>query len=274
MLLVKKNDGSWHLCVNYQNLNQVTIKQPYPIPVIDELLDEVHRSSKFSKINLCSGYHQIRMKHQDIGKMVFPTYHGLFEFKVMTFGTCNAPATFQALMNRVFQPFVRKFMLVFFDDMLVYSKVWDEHLQHLQSILLVLRQNKLLVKLCKCEFGIRRIKYLGHILSTEGVSMDKDKIKEALVLNQPTPKSLKALRGFLGLFEYYRKFISGYCVIAEPLTTFIREGNFTWTLEGEIAFQQLKQALKQAPILSMLDFTKLFIVECDASSSGIGVVLL
>ena len=184
----------------------------------------------------------------------------------------NALATFQVAMNDIFIPYLRKFVLVFFDDILIYSKTWEEHLQHLQLVLSILQRHSFFVNLKKCSFGRSQVEYLGHVLSEQGVAVDQMKVKT--VLEWPMPKSIKGLRGFLGLTGYYRKFIKNYGKVAKPLTDLLKKGAFSWNEEAQQAFEQQRLLITEALVLALLDFSKSFAIECDASGKGIGVVLL
>nr|CAB3453399.1 unnamed protein product [Digitaria exilis] len=253
-------------CVGYRALNSIPVKDAYPIPVVDELLDELHGARFFTKLDLRSGYHQVRMRPEDVAKTAFRTHDGLYEFLVMPFGLCNAPATFQALMNDLLRPFLRRFVLVFFDDILIYSTSWTDHLRHVRVVLSVLQEHQLFVKRSKRAFGVTSISYLGHTISDTGVAMDPGKVQA--VLDWPTPRSARVVRSFLGLAGYYRKFVQDFGVITTPLTALLRKEGFSWTADAEAAFAALKTAVTTAPVLALPDFSKPFVVECDTSTHG------
>jgi len=197
VVLVGKNDGTWRLCVDYGELNKHTIRDKFPIPVVEELMDELPGAMVFSKIDLRYGYHQIRMHEEDVMKTTFKTHHGHFEFLVMPFGLSNAPATFQSLMNYTFRALLRRCVLVFFDDILVYSKTIADHIQHLTTVFNIMRQQQLFAKKSKCSFAMAKVEYLGHFISGQGVETDPAKIQA--VRDWPVPKNIKQLRSFLGL---------------------------------------------------------------------------
>lgn len=226
IVLVKKKDRSWRLCVDYRGLNKHTVKDKYPIPLLEDLLDELGGAKLFSKLDLWAGFHQLRMSHEDVYKIAFKTHNGHYEYLVMPFGLTNAPCTFQSLMNHVFQSVARKFFLVFFNNILVYSPTWEEHLHHLIEVFSILRRQQLYLKPSKCTFGATIIEYLGHFISAAGVSTDPNKVKA--IEQWPTPTTQKQLRSFLGLANYYRRFIKGYSIIAHPLTNLLNKEGFSW----------------------------------------------
>ena len=208
VLFVKKKDGSLRLCIDYRQLNRVTICNQYPLPRINELFDQLQGSRVYSKIDLRSGYHQLRVQESDVPKTAFMTRYGHYEFLVMPFGLTNASATFMDLMNRVFQPYLDRFVIIFIDDILVYSGSSEEHSEHLRIVLQTLRERQLYAKLSKCQFWLDRVAFLGHVISAEGVSVDPQKIEA--VVNWKPPKNVSEVRSFLGLARYYRKFVEGF----------------------------------------------------------------
>jgi hypothetical protein len=272
-LFVKKKDESLRLCVDYRPLNAVTIKNKYPLPRIDVLFDQLVGAKVFSKIDLRSGYHQIKIRASDIPKTAFSTRYGLYEYLVMSFNLTNAPAYFMYLMNSVFMLELDKFVVVFIDDILVYSKNDDEHTEHLHIVLQRLRDHRLYAKLSKCDFWLREIKFLGHTISLDGISVDPEKVQE--VMNWKPPTTVRQIRSFLGLTGYYRQFISDFSRIAKPMTELLKKGvEYEWSQKCEEAFHTLRHHLTTAPVLAQPDNTKSFEVYCDASGTGLGCVLM
>ncbi|GJV54107.1 putative reverse transcriptase domain-containing protein [Tanacetum coccineum] len=216
ILFVKKKDGSFRMCIDYRELNKLTVKNRYPLPRIDDLFDQLQGSQFFSKIDLRSGYHQLRVHEDDIPKTAFRTRYGHFEFTVMPFGLTNAPAVFMDLMNRVCRPYLDKFVIVFIDDILIYSKTREEHVEHLRLVLELLKKEKLYAKFSKCEFWLREVQFLGHVINGNGIHVDPSKIEA--VKNWKAPRTPTEVRSFLGLAGYYRRFIENFSKIAKSLT--------------------------------------------------------
>ncbi|WVZ84489.1 hypothetical protein U9M48_031518 [Paspalum notatum var. saurae] len=261
VLFVDKKDGTRRMCVDYRALNDVTIKNKYPLPRIDDLFDQLQGACVFSKIDLRSGYHQMKIRPSDIPKTAFITRFGLYEYTVMSFGLTNAPAYFMNLMNKVFMEYLDKFVVVFIDDILIYSKTEEEHEEHLRLVLQKLRDHKLYAKLSKCEFWLDQVPFLGHIVSKGGIMVDPSKIGG--VMDWKVPKLI------------LRRFIESFSGIAKPMTSLLEKGvPFNWTKERQAAFDELKKRLTTAPVLTLPDLTKSFTVYCDASKEGLGCVLM
>jgi len=211
------------------------------------------------------------MKEYDIHKTTFHTHQGHYEFLVMPFGLSNTPSIFQTTMNTLFQTYLRQFVIVFIDDILVYSRTLPDHLHHLELVFESLLQQQFLLKMSKCSFAQNSISYLGLIVSCQGVGPDPEKIKA--MVDWPTPTTVKQLRGFLGLTGFYRKFVQHYASIAAPRTELLRKDAFNWTPQAQIAFENLKKAMTEAPVLGLPNFEETFVVETDASGQGMGIVL-
>ncbi|KAD6796205.1 hypothetical protein E3N88_07101 [Mikania micrantha] len=251
ILFVKKKDGSFRMCIDYRELNKLTIKSRYPLPRTEDLFDQLQGATYFSKIDLRSGYHQLQIHDDDVAKTAFRTRYGHYEFLVMPFGLTNAPDVFMDLMNRVCRPYLDKFVIVFIDDILIYSRNQQEHAQHLKLILEILAREKLHAKFSKCEFWLRELQFLGHVVNENGIQVD--------------PR----------LAGYYRRFINNFSKIALPLTTLTQKNQpFIWASQQEEAFQLLKHKLCSAPILALPKGMDHFTVYCDASRQGLGCVLM
>ncbi len=274
ILFVKKKDGSMRMCVDYRMLNKITVKNRYPLPRIDDLLDRLHGAQYFSKLDLASGYHQIRIKAEDVHKTAFRTRYGHYEYLVMPFGLCNAPATFQRLMNDLFRAELDDFVLVYLDDILIFSRTEEEHRQHVARVLEILQENQLYAKMSKCEFGKQRVEFLGHVVSAEGVHVDPRKI--SAIKDWPRPRTVRDVRSFVGLASYYRRYVKGFASLAAPLTGLMSNkmrGEIPWGPAQVRSFQALKDALTSAPVLWVPEPAGDFVLHSDASDVGLGAVL-
>ena len=272
IVLVRKKDGTTRFCVDFRKVNEVTRKDAQPLPRIDDTIDTLHGAKWFSTLDLASGYWQVEVEPEDREKTAFTTPFGIFQFRVMPFGLCNAPGTFQRLMERVLAGLHWTSCLVYIDDIIIFSKTIDEHLLRLRDVLTRLRIANLKLKPIKCQLFRRSVDYLGHKISNEGVTTDSRKVE--CIVAWKTPENLKELRRFLGLASYYRRFVKGFAQIASPLHHLTQAGRrWLWTEECDRAFLRLKQELASTPILVFPDFEKKFILDVDASGEGLGAVL-
>jgi hypothetical protein len=274
VLFVHKKDGTLRMCVDYRAFNKATVKNWYPLPCIDDLFDRLSGAKIFSRIDLRSGYYQIRIAEGDEEKTACHTRYGSYKFSVMPFGLTNAPATFCTLMNDIFRKWLDDFVVVYIDDILIYNSSLEEHEEHLRQVFQRLRENKLYAKLEKCEFGVKEVDFLGHRITQEGLKMDDHKVKA--ILDWEPPKSVLALRSLLGLASYYRKFIRNFAKIAAPLTNLLKKSAITyeWEEACDETFGTLKGILVKAPVLKLPDFDKEFEIHSDASDFAIGGVLV
>ncbi|WVZ76000.1 hypothetical protein U9M48_024007 [Paspalum notatum var. saurae] len=273
LLVEKKDTDVKRMCVDYRALNKVTIKNKYPLPRIDDLFDQLQGACVFSKIDLRSGYHQLKIRPSDIPKTAFTTKYGLYEYTVMSFGLTNAPAYFMQLMNSVFMDYLDKFVVVFIDDILIYSKTEAEYEEHLRLVLQRLREHKLYAKFSKCEFWIDEVRFFGHVVSKRGIAVDPSKV--STVTNWKVPKIPKEVCGFPSLAGYYWRFIENFSKIAKPMTSLLeKDAEFRWTNAQQAAFDELKKRLTTSLVLTLPDQQKKFIVYSDASRDGLGCVLM
>jgi hypothetical protein len=273
IVFARKKDGKLRMCVDYRALNKITVKDRYPLPRIDELLDRLQGATVFSKLDLQSGYWQIRVREEDIPKTAFRTRYGHYEWRVMPFGLCNAPATFQSLMNDILRPYLDQFVVVYLDDILIFSKTLEEHVKHIDLVLTALKRSKLYAGIKKCAFGLKETEFLGHIIGSNRIKMDPKKV--AAVQDWPVPRNVHDVRAFLGLTGYYRRFIHHYAHKALPLNELTKKDvKWSWTDKHQESFEQLKTALISAPVLAIPDPTQPYEVFTDASGFAIGAVLL
>jgi Reverse transcriptase (RNA-dependent DNA polymerase)/RNase H-like domain found in reverse transcriptase/Retroviral aspartyl protease len=298
VLFVSKPDGSLRMCIDYRALNKITVKNRYPIPRIDDLLDQLNGAKVFSSLDLMSGYWQLRMDPADVPKTAFRVPQGHYQWKVLPFGLTNAPAKFQSTMNTILAPLIGKCCLVYLDDILIFSRTAEEHEQHLRQVFALLRHYKFYCKLSKCDFNKAEVKYLGHIVGADGIKVDPAKV--ATVASWPTPQNAHDIRQFLGLANYFRRFIQGFASLTAPLTALLKghtsakkgkpakappvrphpkkpatvPAPFIWTTECQEAFDSIKWSLTHAPVLAAPILGDPFTIICDASQKGIGALLL
>jgi hypothetical protein len=257
VLFVKKKDGTQQMCMDYRSLNEVTIKNKYPLPRIENLFDQMKGASVFSKIDLRSGYHQLKIWESDIPKTTFHTRYGLYECTVMSFGLTNALAYFMYLMNKVLMEYLDKFVVVFIDDILIFSKMEEEHQKNLRIVLEKIRSNQVYAKFSKCEFWLAEVTFLRHVISIGGVSVDPSKVKD--MLNWVPLTNASEIQSFLGLAGYYRRFIKDFSKIAKLMTRLLEKNtDFDWTEECQSNFEELKKRLTLAQVLILPDITKTF----------------
>ncbi|RDX95063.1 hypothetical protein CR513_22454, partial [Mucuna pruriens] len=262
VILVPKKDGTWRMCVDNQPINKIVVKYRYPIPRLDNMLDKLFGYCVFTKIDLNSGYNQIHMKENDEWKTTFKTKYGLYEWLMVSFGLTNAPNTFMRIMNRVLCSFIGKFVIIYFDDILIYNKTLDKHVEYFHVVLNVLRENKLYENLKKCSFCLEFVVFLGFVVSSKGISVDEE-------------KNANGVRSFHGLASLYKRFVKNFSSIAAPLNELVKKDVvFKWDDVHEKAFNLLKDKLTNAFVLYLPNFDKGFEIECDASGVGIGVALM
>ena len=286
ILFVEKKTGDLRMVVDYRALNKITVKNRYPLPRIDDLFDKLFGAQYFSCLDAASGFHQILLKDEDKPKTAFRTPFGHYQFRVLPFGLTNAPATFQAVMNNLFNPpkfnadgslnprhRLSEFAIVFIDDILIFSKSADEHRRHVEIVLCELRKHRILLKLSKCVWAQAELPYLGHVIGRDGIKPDPQKVQS--VVDWPTPTCLREVLQFLGLTNFFIKFIQGYANLTKPLTDLSKKNvPFDWTPPRDSTFKALKHSLTSAPVLAFPDPDKPFELVCDASGFGLGAVLL
>ncbi len=280
IVLVRKKTGAWRFCVDYRRLNQVTKKDAFPLPRIEDSLTSLTQAAWYSTLDLASGYWQVQVEEGDREKTAFTTPFGLFEWDRMPFGLCNAPATFQRLMQRCLGGQLVDTMLVYLDDVIVYSPDFESHLQHLEQVFWAMEKYGLKLQPDKCQLFRKEVKFLGHCVSASGVSLDPEKV--SVVQGWSAPKTVRQVRSFLGFVGYYRRFIKDFSKITKPLNQLLVGSGrprgrgsppVAWDSACDVAFQRLKQELLQAPILAYADFTQPFVLYTDASNLGLGAVL-
>ena len=261
------------MCTDYRALNKITKKNVYPLPRIDDLLDRLQGAKFFTKIDLRQGYHQIRIKDADVEKTAFRTRYGHYEYLVLPFGLTNAPATFMGLMNEVFRPLLDKSVVIYLDDILIYSWTWEDHKRHIAEVLDRLRAHELYAKVFKCEFGKSKVEFLGHVVSNDTVAVDNKKIEA--IQSWPSLQNIHDLRAFLGLANYYLRFVDNYSKLTLPLTRMLKKGaTINMGEEEESAFLVVKEALTNAPVLAVANPRLGCRIVTDESDFALGAILL
>ena len=272
VLFQRKKNGELSLCIDYRKLNQQTLRNSYPLPLITVVFEAMRGSKIFSKLDLKSAYNLIRIREGDEFKTAFRTKYGHYEYTVMPFGLTNAPAVFQGFINTVLRDVINKYVQVYLDDIIIYSKSFDEHVKQVQTVLQLLIDNQLVAKISKCEFHKQEVEFLGHIVSSEGIKTDPHKLED--ITSWPTPTNIKEVQSFIGFCNYYRRFIKDFSKIARPIHHLTKKDvEFVWNDDCQAAFLKLKELLVSAPVLAYPNQDKPFIVECDASNFAIGGVL-
>src|SRR5574338_502890 len=273
VVFVRKHDGTLRMCIDYRELNKVTIKNKYPLPRIDDLFDQLSGARIFSRLDLAFGFHQMKVEEESIKYIAFNTRYGLYEFLVMPFGLTNAPSYFVDLMNRIFRDYLDKFVLIFIYDILIYSKTVEEHKSHLHLVLSRLGEKDLKAKFSKCVFWKEEVHFLGHVISAKGISVNPNKIVAIQAWKRPS--TVGEVRSFMGMAGYYRRFIKDYSKMSSPLTNLTRKNQpFIWTEKCEQAFSRIKEALVNVPVLRVPEGNENLVVYTDASGSGLGAVLM
>lgn len=271
VLFAAKKDGGLRLCIDYRALNKQTVKNCYPLPRIDEIFDSLRQATLFTTLDLRSGYHQIRLDPESIPLTAFRTRYGLFEFLVVPFGLTNAPATFMNLVNDILRPYIDNFVSAYLDDILIFSKTRAEHIRHLRQVLDKLREHKLYAKVSKCKFAQRSVDFLGHVVSANGFEMERVKVEA--IKKWPKPKTKRDVQSFLGMLNFYRRFIEKMATVAKPLTELTSIVDFEWTARQEDAFNSLKDKVMSAPILRAFNPELPVVLSTDASGCAVGAVL-
>src|SRR6266498_4459181 len=272
VVLVSKKDESIRFCVDYKKTNVITIVDAHLLPIVNDTVDKIGGKKYYTSIDLVSGYWQIEVDKNSQDITAFVTLWGLYQFNVMLFGLTNAPAIFQRLMNYVLHDYLNDFVVVYLDDILVYSDTFEEHLVYLRKVFIKLREANLVIKLKKCKFGQRKIKFLGHTIGTDGLRTDPENIEK--IINCPIPIDVTGVRKFMGLCNYYRKFIKDLLKLSKPLKQLLKKDvKFSWGPKEQETFEKLKKILTEAPVLLFSNFDKPFNLCTDASLKGLGAVL-